>query len=62
MPRLQWSFEGNARIKTERRAVGISGRRSVSQNTEGGSGNEHVYGGWGVQRAVLTERSVNREQ
>lgn len=38
MPRLQWSFEGNARIKTERRAVGISGRRSVSQNTEGDLG------------------------
>lgn len=38
VPRLQWSFEGNARIKTERRAVGISGRRSVSQNTEGDLG------------------------
>lgn len=47
-PSLQWSFEGNARIKTERRSVAISGRKSINQNT-GGSGNGHVYWGWGLR-------------
>lgn len=42
--------------------MGISGRRSINQNTEVGTGNEHVYGGWGGTENCPDWKVLNRKQ